>query len=623
MVSFVLADPGLVAAAAGQLDGIRSALNQAATTASGPTTGIAAAAEDEISVAVSRVFGTFGQEFQTLNTQASAFHVEFVRLLNGGAAQYVAAELANAGAAGAALPAATDPLGGLLGGLLGGGGSGTTGGTTGGGLGGLLGGSGGILDPILFGGSGGLLGPLVGGGGVLSSVVTGAGLAPFLSSAGTQLGGLISGFAGGTGGPALTNALSGIGPTLATLPIVGDIGRSIGLLPAVVAPTTQQPYVIGSAWEKLFYNTNHNLSSLGYEMGQDPFPLLRQIGSNQQGYAVQIGHEFSYALSNPGPWADATIKGIASANPLLTLQTVVNDQVKYGNILSTSLGGFSRDVQAGFGQFQTNLQLANHDIATGNYNAAVKDGTAAFLNLFITGFDTSNLNDIKLQGPVADVLPLFALPGQEAETFANLFPAGSVPSKMTHNFANLLNAFADTSVSTTIGFETNPAPKLLLNANFGLPLQALFSVMGAPVSTLGGFATATTVIGSGLATGNVSTVVGGLFDAPAYLLDGALNGTTIVDLTMGVNLTNQIPVLGPILTALGLGNLSLPIEMHLPFSGLLTPAQPVTATVPLNIAGLLNIPINLTLGGTPFAGLAPTLLVYTSRGLADAISPAA
>ncbi|WP_205877960.1 PE family protein [Mycobacterium camsae] len=188
-MSFVIAEPDFVATAAGQLAGIRSSIAAAAQAAATPTTGIAEAAADEISAAISRLFGAFGQEFQAVNSQAAAFHAEFVRLLKSSAAAYFAADLANAeqvlfdGVSGAA-PAAPDPLGGLLDGIVGG--TGTTGGglgalggilgprgTTTGGLGTLLGGSGGILGPLLFGGTGGLLGPLVGGNGLLTGLVGG------------------------------------------------------------------------------------------------------------------------------------------------------------------------------------------------------------------------------------------------------------------------------------------------------------------------------------------------------------------------------------------------------------------------------------------------------------------
>lgn len=612
-MSFVIAEPDFVAAAAGQLAGVRSSIGAAAHAAAAPTTSIAEAAADEISAAISRLFGTYGQEFQAVNAQAAAFHAEFVRLLNGSAAAYLSADIANAeqallgGAVGFPTAAPTDPLGGLLGGILGG--SGTTGlldsiGATTGGLGTLLGGSGGILGPLFFGGTGGLLGPLVGGNGLLTGLVGGGPLAPIFDSAGQQLGLLASGFLNGTGGAALTSALQSLTGPIGTIPVIGDLGRTLlpGLFPsAVTAPV----YPAGSAWQQLFTNTSNNLSALNTAFGQDPFPVLRQVLANQQGYAIQIGQEFSFLAQNPALWAEATLKNLATANPAQALQTALSDQAKYANTVVSSLSRFGTDVQAGLGQFQTSMQAVSQDIAAGDYNGAVQDGTAAFLNLFITGFDTSNLNNIKVLGPAADLFPLFAIPGQEAQTFANLIPPGSVPNKMMQNVANMLNAFADTSISTTIGGTIIP-PALQLDANFGLPLSVLFSVLGAPVAGLDGFATAGTVIGNGIATGNIGMIAGGLFDSPAYVLDGLLNGTTLVDLTMNAQL---------------LPGISLPVVMHLPFNGILVPPQHVTATVPLDILGI-HIPINLTLGGTPFAGLANTLLVYTPRHLADAITPA-
>ncbi|GAB7141748.1 hypothetical protein LRC484719_03330 [Mycobacterium riyadhense] len=58
-MSFLLAEPDLVTAAAGNLAGIRSALSEAAAAASAPTTGLAAAAADEVSAAISRLFGAY------------------------------------------------------------------------------------------------------------------------------------------------------------------------------------------------------------------------------------------------------------------------------------------------------------------------------------------------------------------------------------------------------------------------------------------------------------------------------------------------------------------------------------------------------------------------------------
>ena len=95
-MSFVIAVPELVQGAAQDLAGIGSSLAEATASVSGPTTGIAAAAQDEVSVAIASMFGRVGQEFQALGAQAQAFHAQFVDVLNASAGAYVSAEAANA-----------------------------------------------------------------------------------------------------------------------------------------------------------------------------------------------------------------------------------------------------------------------------------------------------------------------------------------------------------------------------------------------------------------------------------------------------------------------------------------------------------------------------------------------
>jgi hypothetical protein len=80
-MSFVSVAPELLQGAAQDLAGLRSSLAEAAATATGPTTGIAAAAGDELSVAIAAMFGDFGREFQAMSAGAGA---------------YVSAEAANA-----------------------------------------------------------------------------------------------------------------------------------------------------------------------------------------------------------------------------------------------------------------------------------------------------------------------------------------------------------------------------------------------------------------------------------------------------------------------------------------------------------------------------------------------
>jgi len=95
-VSLLSLIPDSVASASENLESLGSALHTANTAAASQTTAIVAPAADEVSAAVTALFGTHAQEFQTLSAEAAAFHEGFVKLLNGGAAQYVSTEVANA-----------------------------------------------------------------------------------------------------------------------------------------------------------------------------------------------------------------------------------------------------------------------------------------------------------------------------------------------------------------------------------------------------------------------------------------------------------------------------------------------------------------------------------------------
>lgn len=95
-MSFVTIAPEYVEAAAHDLAGIGSSLSEATSAAAAPTTGLAPAAADEVSAALAALFGNHGQEFQALAARASAFHEQFVSLMNSGAGAYLGTDVANA-----------------------------------------------------------------------------------------------------------------------------------------------------------------------------------------------------------------------------------------------------------------------------------------------------------------------------------------------------------------------------------------------------------------------------------------------------------------------------------------------------------------------------------------------
>lgn len=96
-VSFVIAEPELLAATATHLSSLRTTLVAANAAAAVPTTGLLAAADDEVSVAIAAGFRAYGQAYQALSAQAADVHARFVQALAAGADRYASAEAANAG----------------------------------------------------------------------------------------------------------------------------------------------------------------------------------------------------------------------------------------------------------------------------------------------------------------------------------------------------------------------------------------------------------------------------------------------------------------------------------------------------------------------------------------------
>src|ERR1700757_2057006 len=97
-MSFVVAGPGGLGTAATDLANIGSTISAASAAAATQTTGVLAAAEDEVSAAIAAVFSAHGQGFQALGAQAAAFHDQFVQALTAGAGSYASAEAANVAA---------------------------------------------------------------------------------------------------------------------------------------------------------------------------------------------------------------------------------------------------------------------------------------------------------------------------------------------------------------------------------------------------------------------------------------------------------------------------------------------------------------------------------------------
>ncbi|SOJ52766.1 PE family protein PE3 [Mycobacterium simulans] len=105
-MTYLMTQPQLVAEAAANVAGIRSAIEAANAAVAGPTTSLVAAAADEVSTASAALFGAYGQEYQAVIRQAAAFHDEFVRALAAAGTAYAEAEAVNAAAVGGSAIAA-------------------------------------------------------------------------------------------------------------------------------------------------------------------------------------------------------------------------------------------------------------------------------------------------------------------------------------------------------------------------------------------------------------------------------------------------------------------------------------------------------------------------------------
>jgi hypothetical protein len=99
-MSFVTTQPEALAAAAGALQGIGSAMSAQNAAAAAPTTGVVPAAADGVSALTAAQFGAHAQVYQAVGALAAAVHEMFVTTLGTSSGSYAATEAANAIAVG-------------------------------------------------------------------------------------------------------------------------------------------------------------------------------------------------------------------------------------------------------------------------------------------------------------------------------------------------------------------------------------------------------------------------------------------------------------------------------------------------------------------------------------------
>jgi PE-PPE domain/PE family len=107
-MTYVITEPQILAAVAADVEGIGSAISAANAAAAGPTSALLAPAADEVSAAVTKLFGAYSQEYQAVVKHAAAFHDEFTRALVAAGNAYANTEGASAATLGAT-PATPSP----------------------------------------------------------------------------------------------------------------------------------------------------------------------------------------------------------------------------------------------------------------------------------------------------------------------------------------------------------------------------------------------------------------------------------------------------------------------------------------------------------------------------------
>ncbi|WP_156092827.1 PE family protein, partial [Mycobacterium ulcerans] len=94
-MSFLIAAPEMLTAAAADIATIGSTISAADAIAAAPTTSVLAAAADEVSLAIAGLFSAHAKQYQAFSVQAATFHEQLVRSLAAGGFSYATAEAAN------------------------------------------------------------------------------------------------------------------------------------------------------------------------------------------------------------------------------------------------------------------------------------------------------------------------------------------------------------------------------------------------------------------------------------------------------------------------------------------------------------------------------------------------
>jgi hypothetical protein len=387
--------------------------------------------------------------------------------------------------------------------------------------------------------------------------------------------------------------------------------------PALIQGIESFGATVAAPYQQLVTNTNNNLAAINQTFMANPFPFLNQVASNQMGFAQTFGAGLATSLEGfPGNVPaniQLAIQGASTFNPAALAQGFITQQQGYAFTIGSSLQLASQDLMNGAPAFQAGVQAAFQDLLAGNPIGAYGQLNTALINQFLPSFTGTQVGPgapgslgeflVTPNGPLGALGPIFTIPGQMAQNFTNLLPPGSILAQMAQNGTNVVDTLTNFNTMLDVFGPLGGTADL----SFGAPVQLIFGLLGAPGNALSALNSSGVALAGALQAGNASAAAAAILDAPAFMANGFLNGTTVVTLP------------STDLTVIVLGVLPVPTvsTVQIPLGGLLTPLSFPTATATTALLGTTPVDI---VGGTPVGGLIPAMLSVDSQ-LAQAITP--
>jgi hypothetical protein len=386
--------------------------------------------------------------------------------------------------------------------------------------------------------------------------------------------------------------------------------------PALIQGIESFGATVAAPYQQLVINTSNNLAAINQTFMANPFPFLNQVASNQIGFVQTFGAGLATSLqgfpANVPANIQLALQGASTFNPAALAQGFITQQQVYAQTISSSLQLAAQEFATGAQTLPAAFQAAFQQLLAGNNIGAYETINSALINAFLPGFTGTQVGPgapgtfgdflVTPNGPLGALGPIFTIPGQMAQNFTNLLPPGSILAHMAQNGTNVVDAL--TNFNTTL----DVLSLTTANLSFGAPVQLIFALLGAPGNALSALNSSGVALAGAVQAGNASAAAAAILDAPAFMANGFLNGTTFVTLP-ATDLTIQVIP----------GVLDVPTvsTVTVPLGGLLTPLSFPTATATTAILGTMPVDI---VGGTPVGGLIPAMLSVGSQ-LAQAITP--